>query len=40
MAAGIDGTLVTGESDRRACLFLFFPGGKGFEGGFNPSNPR
>lgn len=40
MTAGIDGTIFIGESDRRACLFLFFPGGKGFEGGFNPSNPR
>jgi hypothetical protein len=40
MTTGIDGTIFIGESDRRACLFLFFPGGKGFEGGFNPSNPR
>lgn len=40
MATGIDGTIFLGESDRRAGLFLFIPGGKGFEGGFNPSNPR
>lgn len=40
MATGIDGTVFIGESDRRASLFLFFPGAKGFEGGFNPSNPR
>lgn len=40
MTAGLDGTLFIGESDRRACLFLFFPGGSPFEGGFNPNNPR
>ncbi|HPA19485.1 MAG TPA: hypothetical protein PLU30_17190 [Verrucomicrobiae bacterium] len=40
MTAGIDGTMFIGESDRRACLFLFLPGGKGFDGGFNPANPR
>lgn len=40
MTTGIDGTVFIGESDRRASLFLFFPGAKGFEGGFNPSNPR
>ncbi len=40
MCTGIDGTIFLGESDRRACLFLFFPGAVGFEGGFNPSNPR
>lgn len=40
MAVGVDGTIFIGESDRRACLFLFLPGGKGFEGGLNPANPR
>jgi hypothetical protein len=40
MSTGIDGTIFIGESDRRACLFLFIPGGEGFPGGFNPSNPR
>ena len=40
MTTGVDGTLFLGESDRRACLFLFIPGGKSFEGGFNPTNPR
>ena len=40
MATGPDGTIFIGESDRRACLFLFLPGGVGFEGGLNPANPR
>lgn len=40
MTTGIDGTIFIGESDRRACLFLFIPGAKGFDGGFNPANPR
>ncbi len=40
MAAGIDGTLFLGESDRRACLYLFIPGAAPFPGGFNPKNPR
>jgi hypothetical protein len=40
MTTGIDGTVFIGESDRRASLFLFYPGGKNFEGGFNPGNPR
>ncbi len=40
MTTGVDGTLFLGESDRRACLYLFIPGGKGFDGGFNPANPR
>ena len=40
MATGIDGTIFMGESDRRASLFFYLPGGKGFEGGFNPANPR
>lgn len=40
MATGVDGTIFIGESDRRASLFLFFPGATRFEGGLNPSNPR
>jgi len=40
MTTGVDGTIFMGESDRRACLYLFIPGGRPFEGGFNPSNPR
>lgn len=40
MSTGLDGTVFLGESDRRACLFLFLPGGRGFPGGFNPHNPR
>jgi hypothetical protein len=40
MTTGMDGTIFMGESDRRACLFLFLPGGIPFEGGLNPSNPR
>lgn len=40
MTVGADGTIFLGESDRRACLFLFLPGGTGYEGGFNPANPR
>jgi len=40
MTTGLDGTIFLGESDRRAGLFLFHPGGQGFEGGLNPSNPR
>lgn len=40
MATGVDGTIFLGESDRRASLFLFLPGGQGFPGGLNPSNPR
>jgi hypothetical protein len=40
MTTGIDGTIFLGESDRRACLYMFIPGAKPFEGGFNPSNPR
>jgi hypothetical protein len=40
MATGIDGTLFLGESDRRACLYLFIPGAQPFPGGFNPRNPR
>jgi len=40
MTTGIDGTIFLGESDRRGSLFLFFPGGRGFDGVLNPSNPR
>lgn len=40
MVTGVDGTVFIGESDRRASLFLFFPGARGFEGNLNPSNPR
>jgi len=40
MATGIDGTVFIGESDRRASLFLFFPGARRFNGNLNPSNPR
>jgi hypothetical protein len=40
MTTGIDGTLFMGESDRRACLYLFIPGAVPFPGGFNPKNPR
>lgn len=40
ITAGIDGTIFMGESDRRACLYLFIPGAKPFPGGFNPKNPR
>ena len=40
IATGIDGTIFIGESDRRASLFLFYPGATPFLGGFNPANPR
>lgn len=40
MTTGIDGTIFMGESDRRACLYMFFPGAVPFPGGFNPKNPR
>jgi hypothetical protein len=40
ITAGIDGTIFMGESDRRACLYLFIPGAQLFPGGFNPKNPR
>ena len=40
ITTGIDGTLFMGESDRRACLYLFIPGAQPFPGGFNPRNPR
>jgi hypothetical protein len=40
ITTGIDGTLFLGESERRACLYMFIPGAKQFPGGFNPRNPR
>ncbi|MFA7173550.1 MAG: hypothetical protein WC340_09075 [Kiritimatiellia bacterium] len=40
ITTGIDGTIFMGESDRRACLYMFIPGAKSFIGGFNPKNPR
>ncbi|MFO7937794.1 MAG: hypothetical protein R6V06_09355 [Kiritimatiellia bacterium] len=40
ITTGIDGTLFMGESDRRACLYMFIPGAEPFTGGFNPKNPR
>lgn len=40
MTTGIDGTIFMGESDRRACLYLFIPGAQMFPGGLNPKNPR
>ena len=35
-----DGTIFIGESDRRAKLFLYLPGGNIFPGVLNPTNPR
>ncbi len=40
ITTGIDGTIFMGESDRRACLYMFMPGAAPFSGGFNPKNPR
>ena len=40
MATAADGTILIGESDRRAKLFLFIPGGKVMPGVLNPTNPR
>ena len=40
MAAAADGTVLIGESDRRAKLFLFIPGGEIMPGVLNPTNPR
>lgn len=40
ITTGIDGTIFMGESDRRACLYMFMPGAVPFPGGFNPKNPR
>lgn len=40
MCTAADGTIFIGESDRRAKLFLYLPGGKVFPGVLNPTNPR
>ncbi len=40
MAIGSDGTVFIGESDRRAKLFMFVPGGDVMPGVLNPTNPR
>ena len=40
MATAADGTILIGESDRRAKLFLFIPGGTVMPGVLNPTNPR
>ena len=40
MATAADGTVLIGESDRRAKLFLFVPGGEIMPGVLNPTNPR
>ena len=40
MATAADGTVFIGESDRRAKLFLFVPGGGVMPGVLNPTNPR
>jgi len=40
MATAADGTILIGESDRRAKLFLFIPGAEVMPGVLNPTNPR
>ena len=40
MAVADDGSVMIGESDRRAKLFIFVPGGKVMPGVLNPTNPR
>jgi len=40
MATASDGTILIGESDRRAKLFIFIPGGPVMPGVLNPTNPR
>jgi len=40
MVTAADGTIFIGESDRRAKLFFYFPGGQVFDGVLNPTNPR
>ena len=40
MCIGADGTVFIGESDRRAKLFMFIPGGEVMPGVLNPTNPR
>ena len=40
ICTGADGTIFIGESDRRAKLFMFIPGGEVMPGVLNPTNPR
>ena len=40
MASAPDGSILIGESDRRAKLFIFIPGGPVMPGVLNPTNPR
>lgn len=40
MCTAPDGTIFIGESDRRAKLFFYVPGGRIMKGGLNPTNPR
>jgi outer membrane protein assembly factor BamB len=40
MATAADGSILIGESDRRAKLFIFIPGGEVMPGVLNPTNPR
>ena len=40
MCTAADGTIFIGESDRRAKLFFYIPGGNIMKGSLNPSNPR
>ena len=40
MCTGSDGSVYIGESDRRAKLFIFTPGGRIMDGVLNPTNPR
>jgi hypothetical protein len=40
MCTGSDGTVFIGESDYRAKLFFYMPGGNIVKGGLNPTNPR
>lgn len=40
MCTASDGTIFIGESDRRAKLFYYIPGGEVFKGVLNPTNPR
>ena len=40
MATAPDGTILIGESDRRAKLFFFIPGASVMPGVLNPTNPR
>ena len=40
MTTAADGSILIGESDRRAKLFIFIPGGPVMPGVLNPTNPR